>query len=154
MTDCRLLRRVLAPALAGLGLLAATTGCIIDYRLGQEPTRVTVRVQADQPWTDTHVDLAAGDRLEIDALGGMWSPWPGGQYDALGSGGDPRCDCNQMMGVSHAALIARVGDGDPFFVGNHWEQLVGDSGTLFLGINDSRLGDNSGSLEVRIETQS
>ncbi len=154
MTTPRLLCRRLAPALAALGLLAATTGCIIDYRLGKEPTGATVRVPADQAWTDTHVDLAAGDRLQIDALGGTWSPWPGGQYDALGSGGDPRCDCNQLMGVSHAALIARVGDGAPFFVGDHWEQLVGEDGTLFLGINDTRLGDNSGTLEVRIETQS
>jgi len=154
MTTPRLLCRRLAPALAALGLLAATTGCIIDYRLGKEPTGATVRVPADQAWTDTHVDLAAGDRLQIDALGGTWSPWPGGQYDALGSGGDPRCDCNQLMGVSHAALIARVGDDAPFFVGDHWEQLVGEGGTLFLGINDTRLGDNSGTLEVRIETQS
>jgi hypothetical protein len=154
VTEHRLLRRLLAPALAALGLLAATTGCIIDYRLGQEPTRVTVRVDADRAWTDTHVDLASGDRLEIDALGGTWSPWPGGHYDALGFGGDPRCDCNRLMGVSHAALIARVGDGDPFFVGDHWEQLVGEGGTLFLGINDTRLDDNSGSLEVRIETLS
>jgi len=154
MTTPRLLCRRLAPALAALGLLAATTGCIIDYRLGKEPTGATVRVPADHAWTDTHVDLAAGDRLQIDALGGTWSPWPGGQYDALGSGGDPRCDCNQLMGVSHAALIARVGDGAPFFVGDHWEQLVGEGGTLFLGINDTRLGDNSGTLEVRIETQS
>jgi hypothetical protein len=154
VTEHHLLRRLLAPALAALGLLAATAGCIIDYRLGKEPTRVTVRVDADRAWTDTQVDLASGDRLEIDALGGTWSPWPGGQYDALGFGGDPRCDCNRLMGVSHAALIARVGDGEPFFVGDHWEQLVGDSGTLFLGINDTRLDDNSGSLEVHIEAQS
>ena len=154
MTEFRLFRRLLAPALAALCLLAATAGCIIDYRLGKEPTGVTVRVQADQAWTDTHVDLAAGDRLKIDAQGGTWSPWPGGHYDALGFGGDPRCDCNRLMGVSHAALIARVGDGKPFFVGDHWEQFVGDGGTLFLGINDTRLDDNSGSLEVRIETQS
>jgi hypothetical protein len=154
MTTPRLLRRPLALALAALLLLAATTGCIIDYRLGKEPTRVTVRVEAEQAWTDTHVDLASGDRLEIDALGGTWSPWPGGRYGAIGSGGDPLCDCNQLMGVSHAALIARLGDGQPFLVGDHWDQVVGDGGRLYLGINDTRLDDNSGSLEVRIETQS
>jgi hypothetical protein len=154
MTTPRLLCRPLAPALAALLLLAATSGCIIDYQLGQEPTRVTVRVEAEQAWTDTHVDLAAGDRLQIDALGGTWSPWPGGRYGAIGAGGDPLCDCNQMMGVSHAALIARLGDGHPFLVGDHWDQIVGDGGRLYLGINDTRLGDNSGSLEVRIETQS
>jgi hypothetical protein len=58
------------------------------------------------------------------------------------------------MGVSHAALIARLGDGPPFLVGDHWDQVVGDGGRLYLGINDTRLDDNRGSLEVRIETQS
>jgi hypothetical protein len=154
MTTPRLLCRPLAPALAALLLLAATTGCIIDYRLGDEPAGVTVRVPADQAWTDTHVDLSAGDQLEIEYRGGMWSPWPGGHYDAIGSGGDPLCDCNQLMGVSHAALIARLGDHEPFFVGDHWAQAVGIGGRLFLGINDTRLDDNAGWLEVWVETKS
>jgi hypothetical protein len=154
MTTPRLLCRPLAPALAALLLLAATTGCIIDYRLGNEPGAVTVRVKADQAWTDTLVDVNSGDRLEIDYQRGTWSPWPGGNYDALGFGGDPRCDCNQIRGVSHAALIARLGDNEPFFVGEHWAQAVGEGGRLFLGINDTRLEDNSGWLEIRIETES
>ena len=134
-------------------LLVSTAGCIIDYRLGNEPAGVTVRVQADQAWTDTQVDLAAGDRLEIEYQAGRWSPWPGGHYDALGFGGDPRCDCNQMKGVSHAALIGRLGEGAPFFVGEHWAQAVAEGGRLFLGINDTRLEDNTGWLEIRVETE-
>ncbi len=114
---------------------------------------LTVRVPADQAWTDTQIDLAAGDQLEIEFQGGMWSPWPGGNYDAIGSGGDPLCDCNRLMGVSHAALIARLGDSEPFLVGNHWAQAVGEGGRLFLGINDTRLDDNAGWLEVWIETK-
>jgi hypothetical protein len=141
----------LAAVFVAVAMLAANAGCVIDYQLGNDPKIMTVVVAADQAWTDTGVDVLAGERIEIDYVNGMWSPWPGGSYDALGSGGDPRCDCNRMMGVSHAALIGRLGNSDPFLVGDHWEQAAGQGGRLFLGINDSRLDDNSGGLEVRIE---
>ena len=54
------------------------------------------------------------------------------------------------MGVSHAALIGKIGDHDPFLVGNSFNQTMGEAGDLFLGINDSQLGDNSGSLKVEV----
>lgn len=143
-------RRLLVFAWAGAALAGATLACIVDYRTGNEPETGVVRVQADRAWTDTGVDVRPGERLQIDYQRGTWSPWAGGSYDAIGSGGDPRCDCNQMAGVSHAALIGRLGNGEPFFVGDHWDQVVGEQGRLYLGINDSRLGDNSGWLEVII----
>lgn len=140
----------MVPALVALAAFAATASCVIDYQMEDGPQVVTVRVAADQPWTDTGVDILPGERIEIEYVDGLWSPWLGGSYDAIGSGGDPRCDCNRVMGVSHAALIGRLGEGEPFLVGHHWEQVVGQGARLFLGMNDSRLGDNSGWLEVRI----
>ena len=157
------LRRTLAIACA---LAAATLGCIIDFHVGSEPQAVVVavptdqlrtdtgidlRVPADQAWTDTGIDVRSGERLQIDYLRGTWSPWAGGAYDAIGSGGDPRCDCNQMAGVSHAALLGRIEGSQPFYVGDHWDQVVGEAGRLFLGINDTRLSDNSGWLEVGVQ---
>jgi hypothetical protein len=147
-------QRLLVPALAALLLLIATTSCVIDYQLEDVPETITVRVAADEPWADTGIDVAAGMRIEIDYVDGLWSPWPGGSYDAIGSGGDPRCDCNRLRGVSHAALIGRLGDQEPFLVADHWEQIAGQGGRLFLGMNDSRLEDNSGWIEVRIRTES
>ena len=129
---------------------AATLGCVIDYQLGENREADVVRVLADHAWTDTGVDVLSGERLQIDYLRGMWSPWPGDAFDAIGSGGDPRCDCNQIAGISHAALLGRIEDGEPFFVGDHWLQGAGASGRLYLGINDTRLSDNSGWLEVVI----
>jgi len=144
----------LVPALVALVSFAATAGCIVDYQLDNGPRTATVRVAADQPWTDTGIDVLPGERIEIDYVDGMWSPWPGGLYDAIGSGGDPRCDCNRLIGASHAALIGRLGDGEPFLVGDHQEMTVGQGARLFLGMNDSRLEDNSGWIEVRIQTGS
>ena len=56
-----------------------------------------------------------------------------------------------MDGISHAALIGKIGDNEPFFVGDQYFHRVGESGELFLGINDVDLYDNSGSLRVRVE---
>lgn len=109
-------------------------------------------VRADQAWNDTGIFLEQGDLLIIRYVSGFWSPWSGGAFDAIGSGGDPDCDCNVIKGVSHAALIGKVGaDGLPFFVGENFRQRMGETGMLYLGINDMRITDNSGSLLVQVE---
>jgi len=131
---------------------AAALGCVVDYQLGNDSGAGVVRVLADRAWTDTGIDPRAGDRVRIDYLRGEWSPWAGGSYDALGSGGDPRCDCNRLAGVSHAALIGRFEGGEAFFVGDHWDQVAGEGGRLYLGINDTRLDDNMGWLDVFVQT--
>ncbi|RCK72173.1 MAG: hypothetical protein ANABAC_2154 [Anaerolineae bacterium] len=110
-----------------------------------------IEVRADQPWNDSGLEIQSGDLLIIRYVSGLWSPWSGGVYDALGFGGDPNCDCNVLRGVSHAALIAKVGDGAPFFVGQDFRHRMGEAGKLYLGINDVRLSDNSGSLWVQVE---
>jgi hypothetical protein len=55
-----------------------------------------------------------------------------------------------MDGVSHAALIGRIEENQPFLVGMEYRHRVGESGRLYLGINDVDLYDNSGALEVEI----
>lgn len=145
----------------GLVLLAlASLACRLGFPLARVLARraeaplakseVQIKVFADRPWTDTGVSVRLGDRLSIEYESGLWSPWPQGAYDALGFGGDPRCDCNVLAGASHAALIGKIDGGRPFLVGNDFSQPVGQAGRLYLGINDTRLEDNSGSLTVRI----
>jgi len=141
--------RIFLPALvAGFGLAAAGLACA-GGGVAAEPT--TVRVLADKPWTDTGIDLHLDDRVTIEYVSGEWSPWPGDSFDALGSGGDPRCDCNVILGASHAALIGRIGDSEPFLVGEDYTGAAGEPCRLYLGINDSRLDDNSGSIRVRVQ---
>jgi hypothetical protein len=112
---------------------------------------LVLEVHADQSWQDTGVLIQPGDVLIVHYISGLWSPWPGGGYDALGSGGDPDCDCNVIRGASHAALIAKVGESLPFLVGDDFQQKMGEGGKLYLGINDTRLTDNAGAILVRIE---
>jgi hypothetical protein len=49
------------------------------------------------------------------------------------------------------ALIARIGTGAPFAIGNQTTvRMPPNGGLLFLGINDDNVGDNSGEFQVTI----
>jgi hypothetical protein len=48
------------------------------------------------------------------------------------------------------ALIARVGDSAPLFVGNERTLRAPTSGQLYLGVNDDHLADNRGEFHVRV----
>jgi hypothetical protein len=131
--------------LAVLFLVVLTLACEPE----SDQPRLT-EVWADQDWSKTSYFVPDGRTLWIEYESGKWSPWPGSSYDGLGAGGDPLV-CNVLVGASHAALIGRVGrDGQPFLVGNHFEQKIAEGGSLYLRINDTCQGDNSGSLIVRV----
>ncbi len=132
-------------------LVLASLACSASLNMEDVPEIRSVTVEAGDGWTDTGIAVAAGEQLTITYISGEWSPWPGGQYDAIGSGGDPLCRCNVVMGVSHAALIGRIGNTQPFLVGTEYQHTIGESGTLYLGINDVDINDNSGSLRVLVE---
>ena len=140
---------VLLPPIILLFLM--TLACSISFDLGSSLDSEIFRVEAREGWTNTHIKVEAGDFLRITYLSGKWSPWPGEEFDAIGFGGDPRCRCNVIQGVSHAALIGRIGDQDPFLVGERYQHAVGESGILYIGINDVDVYDNSGLLKVKVE---
>jgi hypothetical protein len=127
-----------------------TSSCTLTLDLGSPDNYEIVSVEAVEGWVDTGIIVGAGDLLTIEYVSGEWSPWPGGSYDAIGYGGDPRCRCNVMDGVSHAALIGRIEENQPFLVGQEYRHRVGEAGRLYLGINDVDLDDNSGALEVEV----
>lgn len=133
-----------------------STACVFSSTRNRNNNRVTetLELQAIDGWTNTGIRINPGDRVVITYLSGMWSTWQGGAYDPIGSGGDPNCDCNVVPGISHGALIGRIGQGQVFLVGKAFDIHIGESGTLFLGINDSQLADNSNSIKVLIEVES
>ena len=143
-----ILKSKLLLPLATLVILAIS--CSFTFDLGNPDNYEIITVDAVRGWNETGISVGAGDLLTIKYLSGEWSPWPGGAYDAIGSGGDPKCRCNVMDAVSHAALIGRIEDNQPFLVGEEYRHRVGETGRLFLGINDVDLYDNSGSLKVEV----
>ncbi len=129
-------------------------GCRLSLpRSVEKEDSLTVMVRADSDWQDTGIQVKPGMRVRIRQISGLWSPWSGATFDAVGSGGDPRCLGNVAEGISHAALIGRVEDSQPFYVGRDFDQRLGERGTLFLRINDTHLEDNAGALEVLIEVE-
>lgn len=110
-----------------------------------------VRVNARDAWTDTGVTLRPGQTIYFNATGRVrWGP--GRQDGPAGERNSPRNDARPIPSRPAASLIGRVGDGnDFFFIGDGSEGIrVRNGGTLYLGLNDDFLQDNSGSLAVTV----
>jgi hypothetical protein len=110
-----------------------------------------VAVASNVAWTDTGIDVRAGQMVYFRARGEVnWGP---GRRD--GPQGERNSEYNAQRPIPDrpaAALIGRIGRGpDAFFIGdNEGPVRVRESGRLFLGINDDYLLDNRGSFGVTI----
>ncbi len=106
-------------------------------------------VSATSEWTDTGIDVRAGQTVYLSASGQVrWGKdrrdGPEGERNSPFNAGRP------LPNRPAAALIGRIGN-DVFFVGNDQGAIrVRNSGRLYLGINDDYLADNSGSFRVTV----
>jgi hypothetical protein len=117
---------------------------------------VRVRVRADNAangWTDSGLMVRRGQRLRISATGRV----------SLGEGrfstptGLPRVvDTEKLMrNEPTGTLIAVIGDDNDEFiaVGANREFYAPRDGRLFLGVNEGKLEDNTGSYDALIEVE-
>ena len=125
-----------------------TTGTIGRALRRNEPQLVVV--SATERWVDTGIDVDAGDNITVRTegtirLSGNWS-------DSSGAAGANRRAANSPMPNHPAgALIARVGNGAPIFLGDSTgARNVTTRGRLYLSVNDDHLADNSGELRVTV----
>lgn len=106
-------------------------------------------VSATTDWTDTGVQVRAGQTIYVQASGQV--RWGRDRRD--GPAGEKNSPFNQARPLPNraaAALIGRIG-GDVFFIGDERGPIrVRNSGRLELGINDDFLDDNSGSFRVTV----
>jgi hypothetical protein len=119
-----------------------------SQRLGGVRER-SVSVDASTHWTDSGIDVRAGQRLRFRATGEVrWGP--GRKDGPAGEGGSHSNAGRPMPNRPGAALIGRVGQAqDVFFIGDDEGEIrVRNSGRLYLGINDDYLQDNSGAFRV------
>jgi hypothetical protein len=56
-----------------------------------------------------------------------------------------------LPGTPIGALIGRVGNSQPFVIGNQTRVQMPAAGLLFVGINDDHLADNAGEFRVEIQ---
>jgi hypothetical protein len=119
-----------------------------------QPVELSVRVLADNTangWTNSGWVVRKGQRIRISGDGQV----------SLGNGktttpaGLPDVNDNQklLQGVATGALIAVIGDDNNEFlyIGSEREFTATRDGTLFLGVNEGNLNDNSGAFDVKIQ---
>lgn len=118
-------------------------------------------VTAENGWQNTNIKLNRGDMLQVDYANGEWAVAKGGVYIYPGlistTNSDDKImyDCTPIPNsqVSIFSLIAKIGDGKPFAIGNQFLDKSQSNGYLFLRINDCDkfINDNSGSVVVNID---
>jgi hypothetical protein len=139
--------------------LYLNTGNARSTYLGNMPTNTagsvsnvaaaTIRVDANQPWTDTGIDVRSGERVQFNAAGQVaYAP-----DDRVGASGARagRNDLYPVPTMGPGGLIAKVGDGTPFPIGAGARQLtMPANGRLYLGVNDDIHADNTGAFQVNV----
>jgi hypothetical protein len=106
-----------------------------------------VNVTAREPWTDTGIDVRAGQTIYFRASGEV--RWGNNRRDgAAGERNSPRNPNRPLPDRPAAALLGRIGSDVIFIGGDQGPYRVRSSGRLSLGINDDVFTDNTGSLRV------
>jgi hypothetical protein len=109
-----------------------------------------VNVPARERWYDTGVEVRSGQVIRFQASGRVrWGP--GRQDGPEGENNSPHNPGRPIPSRPAAALVGRIDDDSPFFIGSDNSEIrVRSSGKLYLMINDDVLEDNSGSFRVII----
>jgi len=158
-----LLRSYIKSAVAVAGFV----GCSVVLQATAAPVDVEIFASANSSSggiaLDSGIDLTSGDRLmsSVDDQD-CWSAGSGDRVsNANGLDGLSPAPCqptgnfglHSQDGESFAfgALVGRIGTGDWFFLGTSFDEVVGESGRLFLAYWDSNAGDNTGSVLAQID---
>ncbi len=160
-----------------LGLAVLVCGCgarsTLDVPLDERCTGETksLQVPSTTPWFDTGIDVIAGQSLHITTTGTVrYGGNPKQVTDANGGHYTGKkfftaavlpttvvCSLTGKVGGTTAVdtgtlLLEGTPNDGPGFVGTSYDEIVPESGRLFLGFNDRKqaFGDNSGEFTVTI----
>ena len=115
---------------SALLVLFAATVC-----LAQTPAKTDhpFTISGAQTWTDTGLDLAAGDVVTLTA-----EAKAGSTCDPKGNSAAQSSDKLPLASAASGALIARTAEqGGPTFIGASGEVRSAEAGHLFLGVNET-----------------
>lgn len=135
-------------------VLSVGVAVLSSCRQSRSPQKVVLDISARTKWVDTGLDVS-NKTIQIKYESGTWSNDDAESHFCDGEGFIPESqdfrDLLPKLIVPNAPLGALVGrtNGDPFFVGNTYEERPGD-GHLYLSINDKpdSFDDNAGSLRI------
>ncbi len=111
-----------------------------------------VVVSGREAWTATGIAVRQGEWITFNVTGQVRLTT--NESDLAGPAGAPggRTAANaQVPATPIGTLLGRVGNSQPFVIGDKTRVQMPASGALFLGINDDHHADNSGELRVQIE---
>jgi Ca2+-binding EF-hand superfamily protein len=114
----------------------------------------TVRVNSQLRWTDSGLMVRAGETVTLDASGTIAmsdnaqdTATPGGSTTGRRAADAP------ILDRPAGALVARIGDYGPIFIGTGRSLNAPVSGRLYFGVNDDHLADNRGEFVVSVTTR-
>jgi len=118
-------------------------------------------ISTSQPWTDTGIDLQAGDSVEITATATSSNGVPDrhaiatSTCDPNGMNDAPKTGNLPAANVAPGALIVKLdSQGSALLVGSTKQIKVESAGHLFLGVNADGTPPCAGSLAVKVHISS
>lgn len=115
------------------------------------PSSATVVAPGTQQWVTSTFTVKAGETLRFQASGQVqYSPDPEDRAEPQGSPKRHTVAGAPMPTMPGGSLIGRIDNGPAFWIGNQSTVNMPSAGTLFIGINDDRVADNSGQFNVVI----
>jgi hypothetical protein len=111
-----------------------------------------IAVPANQQWTATGITVRRGEVLTFATSGEVRLSTDSSDVAGAAGARSQRLAAGAPLPQNFAgALIARVGNGAPFPVGDQTRVTMPAAGQLFLGINDDNVGDNQGGFRVNVQ---
>ena len=118
----------------------------------QVPDGAGIVVNANRAWTSTGLTVRRGEVLTFNASGEARLGAGGEMTRPSGTGTDRKIQNGPLPQVPAGALIAKVGNGEPFPIGGPSATVtMPAAGQLFLGLNDDHFDDNEGGFRVDIQ---
>jgi hypothetical protein len=112
----------------------------------------TVVVPSNVAWTNTGLQVARGQWLRFEPSGEVRLSFNGDDVATAAGAKSFRFAARAPIPtIPVGALIGRVNDGKPFSIGDTTQAFqMPANGTLFLGVNDDHVPDNSGNYVVKV----
>lgn len=116
---------------------------------------ISVKVAGSQIWTDTKIDLNAGEKVLIMATGSVsFAEGAKSEPEGIERGWKDLLRVLPVKDAGRGALIGRVGDFDaalPFLVGARLEMVAPIAGRLYLGVNEQSSDAANGNYDAQIQ---
>jgi hypothetical protein len=112
----------------------------------------SVVVPSNVAWTDTGIPVKRGQWMRFEPSGEILLSFNTHDVAVAAGAKSGRMIAKTPMPTIHVgALIGRVNSGKPFSIGDTTQAFqMPASGTLFLGVNDDYVQDNSGNYVVKV----